>query len=150
MTFEPTKDYSSIKAILTSPRIWRQLRDDFSGEPKDYEPTEQAGYVLAKDGDEILGLFIFRAENPACWYVDFCILPCAYGERGLQAACELREWIWEKTPCRRLVGAIARSNRLAIVFAQRVGMTQWGVNEKSVLHRGRLEDRVLVGISKPE
>jgi hypothetical protein len=152
MTFERTTDYSLVRDILTHPAIWPGFRDDFSLPPEEFEPSQDPliGYMLAKDGGEILGLFIFRAENNVCWWVDDAILPAARGGRAIRAALELREWVWNNTTCQRLVGCIAESNRAALWFARKIGMVRFGVNERSIMRNGKLENRILLGISRPE
>jgi len=93
---------------------------------------------------------MFHATNAICWEVHTCLLPCAWGERAYIAARALPEWIWRHTPCRRIVTNVPSSNRLALRFALRAGMTIYGCNKASYLKNGRLCDQLCLGLSKPE
>jgi RimJ/RimL family protein N-acetyltransferase len=107
--------------------------------------------VLAWDnGKELLGLWMFHPQNAVCWEVHTCLLPNAWGERAHIAARALPEWIWQHTPCRRIVTHVPENNRLALRFALKAGMTIFGCNKASYLKHGRLCDQLCLGLSKPE
>jgi RimJ/RimL family protein N-acetyltransferase len=99
------------------------------------------------DGGELLGLWMFTPQNAVCWEIHTCLLPCAWGRRAGEAARRMAEWVWANTPCRRLVTAIPAYNRLALRFAEAAGMRRWGLNERSFLKHGELQDQILLGLS---
>jgi RimJ/RimL family protein N-acetyltransferase len=149
--FERTGDLELVRRILTHPRIWRHISDDGSPPPEEFRPPEHPSiwYVLVWDGEELLGLWMLVPHNTVCWEIHTALLPQAWGERARRAARECVAWIWRETPCQRLITAVPASNRLALRFAERAGMRVWGVNEKSFLRGGRLEDQIMLGLSRP-
>ena len=153
IAFERTRNYDIVRRVMTHPQIWPHISDDGSPSHQDYRPPEgeHIWYVLAWDnGEELLGLWMFHPQNAICWEVHTCLLPNAWGERAYTAARALPEWIWRHTPCRRIVTNVPSSNRLALRFALRAGMTIFGCNKASYLKHGRLCDQLCLGLSKPE
>jgi RimJ/RimL family protein N-acetyltransferase len=150
MVFERTFDEKTIKEIITHPRVWAGSTDDFSPDAQDFEPIIGANvwYVLARDGNELLGLWVLHPQNFICWEIHTCLLPTSWGPRGLQAAKELTDWIWINTPCRRVVTNVPDYNRLALRFAKEAGMEQFGINKKSLQKNGQLHDQIMLGVSK--
>jgi RimJ/RimL family protein N-acetyltransferase len=155
--FERSFDYELIRRILTHERIWPHISDDGSPPAGEYRPfeSELIWYVVVRDiypdagPEEILGLWMFTPHNAVCWEVHTALLPEAWGGRAHQAAQLMADWIWRNTPCRRIVTNVPENNRLALRFAQAVGMEVYGCNEKSFLKGGKLLDQILLGISKP-
>lgn len=149
--FERSTDYALIREILTQPSIWPYISDDFSPAAADYRPIESEAiwYVLAWDDLELLGLWMFHPHNGVCWEVHTALLPDAWGERARRAAVAMAEWIWEHTPCRRIITNVPEDNRLAFRFAIAAGMEVYGKNEASFQKDGKLIDQICLGISRP-
>lgn len=151
MTFERSHDWERVKQIATHPKVWPHIGDDFAPEPEQWEPNkdENAWYVFAKDGDEVLGLIIFWPENAICWRAHICMLPESYGEKSHAVGRGIVHWIWQNTPCRRIVANVPEYNRLALAFAVSSGLEFFGRNEKAHLKDGRLHALLQLGVSKP-
>lgn len=149
ITFERSFDYALIRTIVTHPRIWPFISDDGSPPVEQYRPIESEAvwYVVARDGAEILGLWMLHPHNAVCWEIHTCLLPGAWGDRALEAARLFPEWIWANTVCRRVVTNVPDYNRVALKFAWRSGMLEYGVNPASFLKNGKLYDQVCLGIS---
>jgi RimJ/RimL family protein N-acetyltransferase len=151
--FERSQDYELIRKILTHSRVYDKISDDFSPAREDYYPVEHESvwYVVAKDvhdgGYDLLGLWMFVPQNGICWEVHTALLPVAWGDVGLEAARMLPAWIWEHTPCRRLITNVPSTNRLAFHFALKAGMRIYGVNRASYLKGGKLCDQICLGLS---
>lgn len=150
--FERSTDYALICQVLTHEKIWPHISDDGSPAREDYRPVEHEAiwYVIVRDQDEVLGLWTFVPQNAVCWEVHTALLPAAWGERGQNAARLLPEWIWENTPCRRIVTNVPETNRLALHFAAKAGMKVYGVNPQSWMKNGALCDQICLGLSAPE
>lgn len=110
---------------------------------------ERILYVLAHDGAELLGMWIFYPESPIMMKVHTCLLPCSYGERAKIAAKEMAVWFWANTQAERLVTDVPEFNRLARKFAEAAGMKQFGINPKSFKRDGKLWDVIMLGMSRP-
>jgi len=151
VTFERTADYALIKSIITHPEIYPLVADDFSPRPEFWEPiqNDEIWYVLAKE-DKPLGLFALIPDNKICWKAHPCLLPETRGKMSREITKQFVQWLWQNTPCRRLIAEIPEFNRVVIKYAVDCGMTQFGVNEKSLLKGGILHDQVMLGISRPK
>lgn len=146
LSVERTKDWELIKSIVTQPAIYRQVTDDYSPKPEDWQAIqhEDVWYVLVSCAVPI-GLFIFFPRNRICWEVHTCLLPEGY---GTDAGIAVREWIFETTCCVRIIAEIPEYNRHARRFAVKCGMMEYGRNPKAYMKDGRLWDTLLMGISK--
>ncbi len=149
-TFAPTEDRDLIRMVVTHPAVYKHVSDDFSPPPEEYEPHPGMQYVSVWDKGELLGMWIFQPHNAVCYEVHTCLLPCAWGERGQRAAREMAHWIFAHTPCKRIITNVPVSNRLALRFARAAGMTEFGVNKRSIAKGGQLEDQILLGLSPEE
>jgi hypothetical protein len=151
MTFDESKDWDLIRSIVTHPSILPHLQDDFAKD-KPWEPIDHptVHYRLIKDGDEVIGLFIVCTVSPILWLIHQMFLPCAYGFRSKRAGREFAEWGWKNTEVQRVIGEIVESNTLALRYAKQAGWIEYGRNPKAMMKDGRLQDIVLVGMSRPE
>jgi RimJ/RimL family protein N-acetyltransferase len=148
---ERSTDYGLIRGIMTQGSIYRHLADDFSPTSAEFQPikSDLIWYLLAWDGNELLGLWMLHPQNGICWEIHTALLPDAWGDRGLRAAKVALAWIWTHTPCRRIVTNVPDDNHLAFRFALAAGMTAYGVNRASFQKNGRLLDQACLGISRP-
>ena len=149
LTVERSVNYALLDYIAKEPSIWEATRDDFP--PDDYTVPQGNGiyYLLAHDGDDLLGFCAFWPQNAVCFDAHLCFRPCAYGKRASFAFRIMLNWMWINTKAQRIVGSIPVYNRLAIAFCKRAGGTVYGVNPKSWVRDGKLHDQVLIGMSRP-
>ncbi len=152
ITFERTRDWDTIKAIVTHPKIYPHISDDGSPASDEWEPiqNESVWYVLVKDDGLVLGLWILIPENYVCWKIHTCLLPVAYGEKAKIAVAALAPWVWQNTGCMRVITDVPAYNRVALRFARAAGLEEYGVNPRSYMKNKNLYDQILLGISKPE
>lgn len=151
ITFERTRDWPTIKRIVTHAKIYSAVSDDFSPLPDKWEPIqdESLWYVLVRDDEELIGMWMFQARNVICWDVHTCLLPSAWGPKAREAVHGMVQWIWDNTCCLRLITEVPAYNRLALNFAIAAGMEEFGRNPRSYMKYGRLHDVILLGMSKP-
>jgi len=147
---EPTRDWELVKRIVTDKSVYPRVSDDKSPCAECWMPLEGLHYLLVKNGVDILGLFVLSQENGICYKVHTCLLPHSYGQKATIASRELIEWVFKNLDCRRLVTEVPEYNRLALKFAERAGMKQYGYNPASYLKDGKLQGMTLLGISKEE
>lgn len=151
--FEPTQDLELVRHLITHPSIWPEVTDDFSGNPEDFVPFNHPLilHLLVKDEQsQLMGMWRFTAHNTVCWEVHTCILPEHRGRKAIHAGREALHWIWTNTRCLRLITNVPEHNRKALWFAKQCGLELIGVNTKSFMKHGILEDQSILGISKPE
>lgn len=152
ITFEITKDLDTIQRIVTHPKIYNPSKDDFAPEAEEWKPpmSEAVNYVLAKEDEEIIGIFVVVFESPIFCKIHLGFLPSAWGERAASAAKAFPQWLWQTSNCVRLVGEIPDWNELAIRMAGLMGMKKYGENPQSILKQRKLHSLVLMGMSRPE
>lgn len=146
-----SRDYRAIRELATHPRIFPHVSDDFTADPKAWQPIESeiVIYLLAADDKGPFGFGIFIPDTWACWKSHTAFLPRSYGQLALSSFKQMLDWMWKNTEARRLVGEIVRENKLAMRFARRAGFEIYGINARSKLRGGVLVDQVCLGISKP-
>jgi RimJ/RimL family protein N-acetyltransferase len=149
-----TVNLERVRVILTHPKIYPLIGDDFAPDREQFKANEdpRIWYVLALDDDNSNGgLFTFLPDSNVCWQVHVSMLPEFWGEKAKQAGAEIVPWIWERTPCRRIIASVPIINRLALRYGVKVmGLQPFGVNKASFLKNGQMWDQVLLGVSKPQ
>ena len=152
ITVERTFDYSLVREVMTHPKVWPHVTDDGSPPKEAFRLIESdyVIYLLAKDGDEVLGVWVLVPHNTVCYEVHTCMLPSAWGARAREAALIAIQFVWGCSSCARLVTNVPEYNRLALRFAKAAGMTEFGRNPRSFLKDGKLWDQIMLGISKGE
>jgi RimJ/RimL family protein N-acetyltransferase len=152
LTFERTRDYATIREVLTSRGVYRHITDDFAPPQNEFQPNEDPRilYILARDAGELLGVFMLLPQGGVSYEVHVAMLPSAWGARAQRAAREVFPWLFARTGIQRFVAAIPATNRLAIAMAKQAGFTQWGVNRASLQRNGKLIDMVHFGLSRTE
>jgi len=78
------------------------------------------------------------------------VQPVYRGIWAVQAAQKAMDWVFENTPCRKLVGFTPTWNRPALAFARMCGFHKEGQLKKSHLKNGVLYDHVVFGLTKDE
>lgn len=153
ITFERTTDDDLIKSIRTHPKIWPAFADDFTAAPEaSYSAldTTQIGHLLVKYDGVLAGMFIFIPHNRICWEIHTCLLPDFWGRKAFEIASALAAWVWKETSCMKVFTVVPAYNRTALAFSRRAGFVQFGLNERSIMKHGKLQDQVMLGISRPQ
>lgn len=151
ITVYRTFDYELVKRIVTHPKIYPHVSDDSSPKPEDWKPIESDAvwYVLVENSSPA-GVFTLVPQNAVCYEVHTCLLPRIWGPVALDAAGMMLEFMFSKSPCRRVVTNVPDYNRVALRFATNSGLKVFGLNPKSYLKNGTLFDQIMLGISKEE
>jgi hypothetical protein len=147
---EPLQDEALIAQTLRHPRIYPHISDDGCPDPAGLQIVLNGNltYLGVFEGDAYHGLFVVHPHNLVCYEVHTCLLPSAWGQCALRATRACMSWLFEQTPCRRIITCVPRGNDLALRLAQRTGLVQYGINPSSLLREGVLLDQLLLGISK--
>ena len=146
---EPLRDLELIRSALLHPRVFPHIKDDATPAAADLR-IELDGplYLGCFAGQEFLGLFVVHQHNAVLHEIHTCLLPKAWGGRAVHCATAVIKWLFEQTPCRRLITNIPADNTLATRLATHAGMTPFGTNPKSIMRGGALVDQLMLGISK--
>lgn len=148
VTLSQTNDWELIKKIITDPCVYPHVSDDAAPTPETFYPAPGLLYILVST-DKPVGLFAC-ACSAAQAEIHTCLLPECYGEAAAEAANSVARWIWDHTKLNRIITNVPEYNRLALRFAKKAGMTEFGVNEKSYLKRGQFHDQIMLGLTRPE
>lgn len=148
MNLARTHDTDLVLSILSHPKIWPHIHDDGNKEAIAVD-VPALHWMLVSDG-EPAGVFLVHAHNSICFEVHTCLLPRTWGAQAAEAAQMLLRWAFEETNCQKMITNVPAYNRLALRFAKESGMTQEGVNRASFLKNGKLEDQIMLGITKKE
>lgn len=143
-------DVALIRQAIAHPKLYAQLSDDGCPSAEEFDVQLRDGliFVAMRDGDEFLGVFLFHPHNHVCYEVHTCLLPVAWGQRALECTKAAAQWMYENTPCQRIVTNVPVYNRLALRLARNSGMEQFGLNPKSFLKNGILHDQIMLGMNK--
>lgn len=150
MILHETRDLSLVKSVITDPGVWPFVSDDDSPAIGKYWPSETVTYVIVKTNDDrlVLGLFALAPISKVMVEVHTCLLPEVSGKDKLKAALLLIKWVWENTEFHRLITCVPAYNRAALWFSKKVGLIEYGLNRKSIMKNGALQDTHLLGISR--
>lgn len=129
--------------------VWKDIADDFTEDQTLFFPdmSEKNYWLTAYHDEQELGVFLGRPISSIQYEVHIVLLPEAKG-LSAQAARHAVKWMFDNTPCERLIGCIPVYNKLAIRVAHDSGFTDFGINEKSFMKNGKLWDQVFLGISR--
>ena len=149
MTIERTRDMETVNAIMKDPAIWPHIHEDGA---QDYMPIDHEAFnwLLVKDGDEVLGVFLVHPRGAACSEMHTCLLPKCWGKRAACAAQLLAHWVFTNTPCQKLITSVPAYNRVALHFALAGGGREEGINRASFLRNGEMIDQIMLGMTKQE
>lgn len=137
-----------VRQILTDPSVWPHIGDDYAGDPEVWRPNadERIIYLLATEGDEVIGLFTFLPRSTVLWEAHV-VLHRRRRVKGTTIAAAALRWLFEHTSAQRIVAEVPACNRLAVQLTGRV-MRLIGRNPRSFAKHGQLQDLVLFGLSK--
>lgn len=150
---ERTSDAELVRRILTHPQIYPYVSDDGSPSPEEFDPRESVRndamyFLVPMAAERPAGLYVVYPHNLVMYEVHACILPEYRGSVAGEAARAMVQWVFERTPCRKLIALVPAFNRLAHQYARRAGFVDVGVITQSYLKAGVLYDQHLLAIEK--
>ena len=146
------EDANAVNTIYRHPDVAGFISDDgLSPDKVDFGlilPSPVVFFLIASQDGEDIGVFFFYPMNMVTYELHTAFLPGHRGRQVIEASLLAREYMWTHTPCRKVVTSIPADNRRAYVMARLCGMKQEGINEKSFLKGGVLQDQYTMGICK--
>lgn len=151
MMIERISDVEYIKSCVTHPKLWKFLSDDGSGEPEKYVPpvSNSVYWLSPMEEGQRYGVFFLHPHNFVCYEVHTCLLPMIWG-RTRECTKAAIDWVFNNTPCQRIITNVPDYNILALRLAEDSGMVQFGINKKSYQKKGKLFDQIMLGINKED
>lgn len=148
LQLERTRDMQLVAEILSHPAIWPHIHEDGTDEAAPHD-LDGFHWLLVSDGAPA-GVFLAHPRSAACYEVHTCLLPRIWGAGAARAAQLLLEHLFQVVGCEKVVTNVPTYNRPALRFAKASGMKVEGNNRSSFLRNGRLEDQIMLGITRKE
>lgn len=131
MRFEVLYNQELIKATITHPSIYPYVGDVTAPAAAEYEPViaDNVIHLGVVDNDgSYCGLYRLEIMGRLNINLHTCILPCAWGQKAAVAAKEVVKYIFEELPLiQNITTMVPMSNRLALRYAKRAGMVEYGL-----------------------
>lgn len=148
-------DLTFLKELYSGPHVGKYLKDDNSiimGEEqfKVIINTDVIYPLISSEDGKNTGLFLFFPWNVTTYELHVAVMLNCRGRHSVIAGTMAGKWMFEHTPCRKIITMIPKPNYPAKWLALAVGMKQEGINRKSYLRDGVLHDQYLFGICKED
>ena len=151
MRLERSHDMGIIRRIAVDADVWNQSCDDFSGDPADYQPpADGAIYVVVWKGDVPKGFFALVPRTKIRYEIHTMLLSSLSPWNKMDAAAQMKLWVFANTPCQRLFTEVATCNSSALGFAKHFGMVESGREPACFMKNGKLHDVIVLGLNRPE
>lgn len=146
-----TFDVDTVAEFLRHPDIYPMMADDYSSP----ESADKAALALVSSGvwaiqPSEFTLFMLFPRTITMWEVHTLVKPEGRGGKAIADGVAAMAWLFENSPCEKIISYIPAFNRQAFLFARKAGMKVEGVATKSFRKDGQLHDQVIVGISKED
>jgi hypothetical protein len=140
------RDVAAVNFVLRHPKIFSGTRHDYSPEAhkfsSEYLLRGDPYYVLIDDKNSVVCAGM--SENGILVTAHQAILPAARGGYAVKVVKSMCQWMFDNTPCKKLIGWVPESNRAAKMFAIMAGFRVEYKLEKSYQHEGKLSGLYLV------
>lgn len=127
--------------------VWNEIKSYLSDDGG--KLIETGTFIGVFEGDEMAGAFLVKPWNDFCYEVHGGVAKKYWG-RGPEVCREMGIFLFQSTPCLKIVAIIPEFNRLMRAAVQKVGMQPEGVITKAFMKRYRLHDLYIYGITKGE
>lgn len=146
-----SEDLPHIKNVLQHPSVYPHTINDSL--PK--VPPESFGEIFINDAIYVLApnkwsVFIFIPFSVYLYHAHIAVLPEGRGRAGIRAGKAATSWMFQNTPCLKIMGFTSVKNKPALSFSRCCGYNEEGVLTKSILKDGELHDQIIFGITKEE
>jgi len=143
------EDTDFIKSVYGHPDIWKAVSDDNTPdiEVVDFTPLLSAPTVFFLIPDAI-GVFFYHPWNSTTYEMHSAVLPEHRGKGAMEGARLAGMWMFDNTPCQKIVTLVPVINIRARFLARRGGMVEEGRVTRSFLKDGVLVDQRLYAITK--
>lgn len=144
-------DADFMRTVYGSEGMWAAISDDNTPALDEMDLSiiikNPAVFVLIPDN---IGTFVFHPHNSVMYEMHSAVLPECRGRQSLEGARLAGMWMFENTPCQKIITLVPQGNVRADVLARKGGMTREGTLTKSFLRGGRLIDQHIYGITKED
>jgi len=151
----PCDDVRGLTAVARHPAVFDASSDDHCTDPEqvDMTPVVASAHMLALGifaGGSLAGFFLLVRHSNVLTEIHTAILPYIRGRPAEFAAQRLLSYVFDRTPCQKLMTLVPASNRAAALFALRAGFKAQGTLTDSFLKGGLLHDQRIFGLSRAD
>lgn len=151
MNIEPTFDMDQVKEILMIPEVWERAAEDGADKDTYYPGFDlMCGWLLCKDGEDIVGLIYVHNDNTMTIKMHPYILP---NHRGMGKAMMTSFYQWVINNCPNVIKVLVTipfCHKRVYKFAKRVGFVEEGINRQSYIKNGEIVDQWNLGLTIDE
>jgi len=138
-----------VNSILQHESIYPFITDDGSPSAEDFtvEPllSNEGCYLLAPDEYSV---FMFVPMNEITYDLHVNVISEGRGQAAVKSIAEATEWMFENTPCQKIIGYIPTICPNVYKFALKTGFEREGYLTKSWKKDGQLYDQYLITMTK--
>ena len=145
MRVERTFNLDIIKSIVEHPELRDLLTED--GEVVHVPSHPDIYWLLSYNKDILRGFVGFIPINSITWNPHIAILPEFRG-CGTDTMYAGIQWMFQNTPCQKIVAYPPGYNKAMIRVFEKCGLHREGLSPDSFMFRGKVYDRILMGIER--
>lgn len=146
MLITPTNDKALIMSVLSAPGICEHICEGDAS----LDEVPEAQYLAGWADDECVGVVMMCPISSRLFDVHIHCLPEHRKLHAFDFGMSAINWIWQNTNCQKMVAQIPFCNENVLKFALLVGFKVEGINRKSWLKNGVLNDSWYVGLVRGE
>lgn len=144
-----TYDTELVRSILNNEELRERGGKYVPVEAYDPENQKELIYLAIENKDEVIGITMFHIFNhPICYQIHVNYLPEYWGTGLVQYTIDSIKWIFENTECKKVVAIIPDSYPEVTKHAEKVGLEAEGYLRNSIMVNDKLDNQVIMGISK--
>lgn len=141
-----TEDADFINTVLKAD--YEMVSDDGSPPVDEFTCESILDYCLLLELDgEKAGVILMIPQNYITYEQHTCIAK-EHRAKVVALVKEAWQWVFDHTPCCKIVTNVPEFNRAANIITLRVGFKLIGVNAKSFLKNGTMYDQYFYGVDK--
>lgn len=147
MIIEKTEDMELVKSILTAKELYAEIAEDGSPSIDEYEPDSKNLYLLAKKGDDVIGVFMLHSINSITYQAHINTLPQYWGERLDHFAWMAIDWVAKNTTALKMISVVPENCPHVIAATLRYGFINEGFSPMSIKRKGKIVGQFLFGLT---
>lgn len=145
------EDIDAVKHVMTHPDVYPFTMFDGKGAVETLNVEQLLScnpplHVLIDDSNSFVAVLV--PENSIMWTSHDNALPSVRGKQAVSMARAVVKWMFDNTPCKKIIGYTPVSNRPAVMFTRMIGMVKEGQLKNAIQINGVLSDIYVSGICK--
>jgi RimJ/RimL family protein N-acetyltransferase len=127
--------------------VWKEIESYLVDDGK--KLVTQGQFLGVSDYGKPAGAFLIKPMNDYCYEIHGGVAK-AYWGKGVEICTTMGLFLFNHTPCLKIVAIVPKFNRLMCKCLENTGLKQEGVLTKSFMKRFKMHDQIIYGITKQE